>query len=239
MHQSIKKEVPDADNEDKSLLRKRKSSDFNHEIPEKRENGANIQDHDDEVLIRETQAALKSLSGSWSKTDKSFFKNSSDCAQDQNSFQNLFDTKMSRIQANKEAAWEKEVELHYKKNYDGRSKNLNERTSSKERAQMELEIKRGSAFKPLDSRKSGYSFDVLSYSNPEMNKAGNDDYSLAESKQYTILQPAKERSALGSVIDKILTINSTNSLDQDQVSSSTIDSLNFNKLQMLPGNKGN
>lgn len=55
----------------------------------------NSDDQDDETLIRETQAALKSLSGSWSDSRGSLYKIND---QEENpAFQNLFDTQNSHM----------------------------------------------------------------------------------------------------------------------------------------------
>lgn len=50
----------------------------------------NSDDQDDETLIRETQAALKSLSGSWPDSRGAFYKINEQ--EDNSTFQNLFDT---------------------------------------------------------------------------------------------------------------------------------------------------
>jgi hypothetical protein len=197
MHQSIKKEIPDLDGDEKSSSRKRKISDEIYEA----------QEQDDEILIRETQTALKNLSGSWTVQGPSKNVN-----EDSESFQNLFDARQSRYQYDEEKGF------------------------SREKKPSEFEMKRGSAFKPLDTRKPGnygYPFEVLLNSHPELKKTDLEDYAIAESKQYTVLQPAAENSRAASAIkdvrEKII------SFDHDQVSSSTCSS----KFQSLSGLKGN
>lgn len=182
--------------------------------------GIGENDADDEVLIRETQAALKSLSGNWSDTRSSLYK-----LNDQEvEFPNLFDVKNNSYQEYEISSNGTEVTYIKTENnnciYD--SKELQQIKDSDMIYHQSRKVLRhfvdpillnnnknvNSAFKPVTDKQTYESSNESPYLAPDATEIGKDaqyykQVDSPDSKQYTVLQPAGIGSRAASVMKDI------------------------------------
>lgn len=186
------------------------------------------EDADDEVLIRETQAALKSLSGNWSDTRSSLYKLNND---QEVEFPNLFDVKNSASYQEYEIS-SNGTEVTYIKTennnciYDAKELQMGKEADmiyhqsrkALRHAFVDPVKNVNSAFKPLENlnKKSEhyeqYESNESQYLSPQDNNNHHHNHSMMheqmdspDSKQYTVLQPAGIGSRAASVMKDIQT----------------------------------
>lgn len=197
-----------------------------------------FEDTDDETLIRETQAALKNLSGNVSDTRSTLYK-SYDNDED---YPNLFDVKDSyqeyEISSNyNEALIQSSTKLLSHEKLNNKRFGVDSLNGSIH-IQQKINM---SAFKPiLDGKRSEYRasscYDNITLFCKEVNEVQNFENNQAykpidspDSKQYTILQPAGATSRAASVLKDIVrdgilsvsAVSNTNGPVSDTVSSTT------------------
>lgn len=213
-----------------------------------------FEDTDDETLIRETQAALKSLSGNVSDTRSTLYK-SNDNDED---YPNIFDVKESyqdyEISSNYNEALLQPASVKLL-SHDIHEKLNNKRFGAEPLNGIQQKINM-SAFKPiLDGKKTEYrtpTYDNLPLFCKEASELQNFENNQVykpidspDSKQYTILQPAGIGSRAASVLKDIVrdgilsvsAVSSTNGSVSDTVSSTTANDLHHEKENFQ--NKGN
>lgn len=220
---SMKRPFPDNNNEDPS--KKFKKHDFS-----KSSSKLCYEEADDETLIRETQAALKNLSGNGSETRSTLYK-SNDNEED---YPNLFDV-------SKESYQDYEISSNYN---EMMHKLSNKRISGFDPIQHQQKMM-SSAFKPISEGKKG---DYRGYEATndmpcfESNLVYHKPIDSPDSKQYTTLQPAGIGSRAASVLkdivrDGVLSVSAVGSSLTDTVSSTTANDLQHEKENYQ--NKGN
>lgn len=197
-------------------------------------------DTDDETLIRETQAALKNLSGNVSDTRSTLYK-SNDNDED---YPNLFDVKETYQDYEISSNYNETLlqSIHHGKLNNKRFDHLN----SCQNIQQKM-----SAFKPiLDGKKIDYRPPITSYDNIslfskdasnelhsfENNHVYNKPIDSPDSKQYTTLQPAGIGSRAASVLkdivrDGILSVSAVSSTNGSSVSDTVSSTTTTNDLQ--------
>lgn len=207
-------------------------------------------DQDNEMLIRETQAALKSLSGNVCDTRSTLYKIND---QDED-FPNLFDAKNSYQDFEISSNYNEKL-IHSAIKTE--NNNIYERITNNKKENLEplskdvfayVQRTNISAFKPvLDYKKIDFESYVngTSYNGNESHVSENQYFKhmdSPDSKEYTILQPAGASSRAASVMKDIArdgvvsvsAVSSTTSSTSDVVSSTTI-----NGAQTTKDNKGN
>lgn len=225
MQQVIKEEKSFDRNHQKSSdehqpsLKKRKSDNSEYGMMEEKfgfNRKRSAEDQDDEKLIRETQAALKSLSGSWFEPHKSNPKDKIEL--ENSSFQNLFELKNSKEKSPGEA-YKNSKSLFY---MNSAFKPLEQRKIGQYGAYSDFHF-------------NMHASDLHNISYKQQNDHTTD--AANEFKQYTTLQPAKEGSHADCAIKNIAGSKMSAS-DSEQVSSSTLDIVSFPKPHSSILNKG-